>query len=517
MNTEIKNLIIERGSIKAALTRLQNFFRENAANTSVGSLRKRLTANAPLYDRFNATQTQIETLVAGSDTEDAHALERETFESTYFDLVDEIETHIERLSTTQRREIAGIPGSGSAGSGSTVNVKLPTIQLPTFSGNYSDWLKFRDSFISLVHENEILSDVQRFHYLNSSLKGSAARVIQSLGVSEANYKLAWELLNARYENSTALKRHHVTALLDLKPVQKQSESALRDFLDDATNHRTALRALGEAVDTWDTLIIPLLSRKLDIISIREWERRISPYTEMATFAQFSAFLEERAKYLGHVSVAPQVVAPRVEQRLYTTGQAGSRKYGTATSHVVNSSTCPACHASHALYQCERFKKLEANRKTKIVQEGQLCYNCLESGHRVKSCTRSRCKHCTRKHHSLLHRSDIHSTQSGVEGSSEQTEDTSVTTQHLVANVSSHPVDWMVLATAIVFVRDNTGRNHRCRALLDSGSQANFITTEFCNRLGVKQLPIETTVAGLGRAINSIQGRVTLPIYSTYNK
>ncbi|XP_017796389.1 PREDICTED: uncharacterized protein LOC108577710 [Habropoda laboriosa] len=453
MNAEIKNLIIERGLVKAALTRLQNFFRENAAHTSAGSLKKRLTANASLYDRFNAIQTQIETLVAGSDIEDAHALERETFESTYFDLIDEIETHIERSSTTQRREIAGSPGTGSAVSGSTVNVKLPTIQLPTFSGNYSDWLKFRDSFVSLVHENETLSDVQRFHYPNSSLKGSAARVIQSLGVSEANYKLTWELLNSRYENSTALKRHHVTALLDLKSIQKQSESALRDFLDDATNHRTALRALGEVVDTWDALIIPLLSRKLDIISIREWERRISPYTEMATFAQFSTFLEERAKYLEHVSVAPQVVAPRVDQRF---GQAGSRKYGIATSHVINSSTCPACHASHALYQCEKFKKLEANRKTKIVQEAQLCYNCLESGHRVKSCTQSRCKHCTRKHHSLLHRSDLHSTQSGVVNNSKQTEDESVTTQ-LVSNVSSHPVDWMVLATAIVFVRDNKGK------------------------------------------------------------
>ncbi|KOC60081.1 hypothetical protein WH47_09452 [Habropoda laboriosa] len=134
--------------------------------------------------------------------------------------------------------------SGSSRSYGTPCIILPAIQLPTFSGNYSDWLKFRDSFISFVHENEVLSNVQRFHYLNSSLKGSVVRVIQSLGVSEANYKLAWELLNSRYENLTALKRHRVTALLDLKAIQKQSEPALRDFSHDATNHRTTLRALG---------------------------------------------------------------------------------------------------------------------------------------------------------------------------------------------------------------------------------------------------------------------------------
>ncbi|CAL7932860.1 unnamed protein product [Xylocopa violacea] len=446
MNSELKSLIAERGTIKAALTRLQTFFRENASTTKVGALQKRLAANTSHYQRFNSIQTRIEMLVAGSELEEAHALDRENFETTYFDLIDEIETFIEASKSSQHRNMSS-PSACSAASGTANGLKLPTIQLPSFDGNCSDWLKFRDSFVSLVHDNDVLSDVQRFHYLNSSLRGPAARIIQSLGVSEANYKLAWELLNSRYKNSTTLKRHHANALLDLKPIQRQSETTLREFLDDATNHRLALTTLGESVDKADFLIIPLLSRKLDSVTFREWERRISPHSEMPTYEQFSVFLEERARYLSNIAVNGQVTVPKVDQR---PGNSGSRKYNV-TAHVINSKTCPVCDAKHALFQCEKFKTLEALQKTKVVQDAQICFNCLEPGHRVKACTRTRCKICDKKHHSLLHRPDIHPSRPMNSCVSSKEE-----SPPCVAHASNNLVDCTILPTAIVHVRGNNG-------------------------------------------------------------
>ncbi|XP_076391767.1 uncharacterized protein LOC143265171 [Megachile rotundata] len=512
---EFKSLVVERGSIKAALTRLQKFFKDNAGVTTVGSLRKRLAANIVLYEKFNSVQTRIEILVANSEAAASHAAERETFETSYFDLVDAIETHIAKLEGPQRAEANISPVACSAISGAAINVRLPTIQLPSFDGNYSHWLRFRDSFISLVHQNETLSDVQRFHYLNSSLKGAVSRVIHSLGVSEANYKLAWQLLNSRYENSTALKRHHVTALLDLVPIQKQSEGALREFLDDATNHRIALKALGESVDSWDTLIIPLLSRKLDSVSVREWERRISSQSQMPTFTQFSEFLEERAKYLGNISTnAQQVPTQRFDQR---TRAAGNQRVNPVSSHIVNTGACPVCKGIHAIYHCDKFKSLEPLKKTKIVQEAQVCYNCLQSGHRVKACTRSQCRICGRKHHSLLHRDDIHTVKPTNPTGSVTTEVEPTEPQPLVSHVSSKPQTYTILSTAIVYVTDYKGQSHKCRVLLDSGSQANFITSEFCNRIGIRPKLVESTVTGLGKAINSIKGKANIRIQSRYNK
>ncbi|XP_076384534.1 uncharacterized protein LOC143263460, partial [Megalopta genalis] len=325
-------------------------------------------------------QTRIEILVAGTDAEAAHAIEREEFETAYFHLIDKVEIVIARATPEQSRITTNSPISAQTAD-TAINVRLPTLQLPSFDGNYSDWVKFKDTFTSVIHENNSLTDIQRFHYLNTSLKGVAACVIQALGMSGTNYRHAWELLKSRYEDSTSLKRHHVNSLLDLKSIQRESDITLREFLDEATNHRIALMSLGESVETWDTMLVPLLSRKLGQVSMREWERRIISQSEMPTFGQLSAFIEERSKYLANIAVSVQKKATR-------------------------------------------------------LQENQ--------------------------------------------------------------------------------IRENP-QYSQLTVLSDSGSQANFITTEFCKRLGIKPTAISSTVTGLGRAVNSIEGRATLTIHSRYNK
>lgn len=498
MAEDLKSLIVDRGLIKAALTRFKTFARNSASITPVNQLKKRLETNIGLYDKFDRLQMQIEKLVAGTDTEEVHATEREEFETAYFEVVDEVETYIAQFTPNQNRISTASPTSTQAIDNI---VRLPTLQLPSFDGNYSEWLKFKDTFTSVIHENNSLTDIQRFHYLNTSLKGVAARVIQELGVSEKNYKQAWELLKLRYEDSTTLKRHHVNSLFDLKSVQKQSEITLREFIDDATNHRLALRSLGEPVETWDTILVTLLSRKLDQMSIREWEKRIVSQKTMPTFNQFSAFIEERSRYLANIAVNTPAIAPRVDQRPRTNN---SPRYQVA-SHVVNSTECPVCKANHAIYQCNEFRNSDHSQKTKIVQEARLCFNCLSSGHLVKACTWSHCRQCGRKHHSLLHNPEIIPLRES---------DAITAESEIVANVTN-VIGHTVLPTAIVYIRDEKGQPQKCRVLLDSGSQANFITTEFCQRLGIKPTAIKSTVTGLGRAVKSIQGRASVTIHSRY--
>ncbi|XP_076230267.1 uncharacterized protein LOC143176322 [Nomia melanderi] len=511
MEGDLRSLISERGTVKAALTRFRNFFRDSANTTAIGSLKKRLEANTQLFDNFNKIQTKIEMIVIGTDAETAHTSEREAFETAYFDLIDEVETHIEKFNVRNRRET---PVSPATTSNSIINVRLPTMQLPLFDGNYSDWIKFRDTFTALIHENETLSDVQRFHYLNSSVKGAAARVIQSLGISEANYNLAWDLLRSRYENSTNLKRHHVNSIIDLKSVHKQTEVALREFIDDITSHRNALRSLGDQVDSWDTFLIPLLSRKLDLVSGREWERKIASNTKMSSFAEFSEFIEERAKYLGNIASSNQLTSQRFDQRIKLPG---SQRVNAVTSHIIHTNSCPVCKGTHSMYHCDKFKALDPDNKTQIVKEARVCYNCLQSGHRVKECTRSHCKICGKKHHSLLHRDDIHSVKSVNSNCNTSTNLESVKTQPLVTHIARESAMCTMLSTAVVYISDHKGQFHKCRVLLDSGSQANFITSEFCKRIGIRTKPIESIVTGLGRALNSIKGKTTVKIHSKFNK
>ncbi|XP_076382761.1 uncharacterized protein LOC143260621 [Megalopta genalis] len=406
MAEDLKPLMIERGTVKAALTRFKTFICKFATTTSVGSLKKRLDANVCPLDNFNRVQTRIEILVAGTDAEAAHAIEREEFESAYFDLIDQVEIVIARATPEQSRITTNSPISAQT--------------------------------------------------TDTAINGVAARVIQALGVSGTNYRHAWELLKSRYEDSTSLKRHHVNSLLDLKSIQRESDITLREFLDEATNHRIALMSLGESVETWDTMLVPLLSRKLGQVSMKEWERRIISQSEMPTFGQLSAFIEERSKYLSNIAVSVQVAAPRVDQR--PRGTNNTPRYNYIASHVVNSAGCPACKANHAIYNCEKFKNSDLNTKTKIVQEARLCFNCLSSGHRVRACTRSHCKQCGRKHHSLLHNSEFKRAEEGyaATGESDSREPPVLTAN--VANTIGHAV----LSTAIVYVKDKGYQSHKCR-------------------------------------------------------
>lgn len=80
---------------------------------------------------------------------------------------------------SNKRGQAGLSLHSSEKNQIDINVtqfKLPTINLPSFSGNNEDWLSFSDSFQSLIHKNETLSDIQKLHYLKSSSKDESSQV-----------------------------------------------------------------------------------------------------------------------------------------------------------------------------------------------------------------------------------------------------------------------------------------------------------------------------------------------------
>jgi len=60
--------------------------------------------------------------------------------------------------------------------GASINraLTLPKIELPKFDGSAVQWCTFRDMFLSAVHTNSDLKDVERFHYLIAGLSGPSS-------------------------------------------------------------------------------------------------------------------------------------------------------------------------------------------------------------------------------------------------------------------------------------------------------------------------------------------------------
>lgn len=105
-------------------------------------------------------------------------------ESAYETFADERAKFIDELDAlVEERNAASAPGQQATVTGiiPTQPVhKLPSISLPTFSGNYNEWTSFKDRFTSLISRYEGLADIDRFEYLMSCVTGEAKGYIQSL-------------------------------------------------------------------------------------------------------------------------------------------------------------------------------------------------------------------------------------------------------------------------------------------------------------------------------------------------
>ena len=76
-------------------------------------------------------------------------------------------------------------------------VKLPKLSLSHFSGNVTKWTTFWDSFESTVHNNDDLTDIDKFNYLRSLLDRTAYEATSGLTLSSANYREAIDVLHAQ--------------------------------------------------------------------------------------------------------------------------------------------------------------------------------------------------------------------------------------------------------------------------------------------------------------------------------
>lgn len=179
-------------------------------------------------------------------------------------------------------------------------IKLPIIKLPSFDGNYIMWLEYRDTFESLIYNRESIPDIKKFHYLRSSLEGSAALIIKYIEFS-SQYQVAWDLLCQRYNNKKILINNHLKALFRLEQITKESHRSLRNLIDIITKNLRALETLGQPVKSWDTILIYMVSSKLDPISNNKWEVH-NNLSDLPLLSDFIDFLRNRADILGTMQV-----------------------------------------------------------------------------------------------------------------------------------------------------------------------------------------------------------------------
>ena len=128
------------------------------------------------------------------------------------------------------------------------------------------------------------------------------------------------------------------------------------------------------------------------------------------------------------------------------------------------------------------KSLSPAEKLSLVEENDLCFNCLRSGHRIQSCkSPNSCfkSDCSKKHHTTLH--DSFSKQSDT---SINQDNTSGGVKKVAGGMSTYSNE-VYLQIVPVQIADANGKMVKTYALLDTGSQSTLVRDDLAVQLQLK--------------------------------
>jgi len=492
---------VEKRNITIATTWLNSVDKDLV---TVIQLKNRRSVIEGYFQKFEEYQGNIEDACADDAELAIQVGERDDFETKYLDLISKLDTIIDEKTPTQ-----ATAASCSHSASSHHKVNLPRMDLPIFHGNYEDWIEFRDLFVASIDSNASLSNGQRLQYLKSSLKGEAAGLIKTLSISDANYDEAWKILTERYDNKREIIHSLLKRLFNQHHLTNESVTGLKQLLDTTKECLGTLAVLARPVEHWDDVIVYFVVERMDPETRKQWAFRPEE-TDMPKLSDLYTFMEQRIRALKASIVSDSnekhVNLPNPRRR--------------ATSNFSSFNKCLLCKGDHFLFKCKTFSTMNISDRYELVKKHNMCYNCLRTDHRINDCkSQSKCRTCQRKHHSLLHKErqgTPMTTHEGVPPSNQEsgaTRSANPTFSGYGGGASTN----VLLATAIVSVRDNEGNSHPVRVLLDTGSEASFISEKCVTSLSLQRRRSEVVVTGISSSSGGVtKGEVDVKLQSCIN-
>ncbi|KRX18468.1 hypothetical protein T07_15037 [Trichinella nelsoni] len=284
-----------------------------------------------------------------------------------------------------------------------VKERLPELKMPVFSGKVLEFPAFWDRFQGCVHSRTDLDDASKFSYLPSSLSGEALAAVERIPSSDANYSHAMELLQIRFGRTDAIVREHVKAIWNAKPCTDSGDS-IQALVDEINRHLRCLTALGKNPSTGEMTaneaFLPFLAEKFPEEIRLAWDIHVQSVSGMkGDLPEFLDFAQVRAAAKRAAAASSggrglvkqddpkqQEPAPGRRER-HRTPQTGKRaaKAATTVLHAAANSSCPVCKGDHDVASCEEFLQADAHTRSRMASRSKLCFRCLQSGHRAKTC------------------------------------------------------------------------------------------------------------------------------------
>ncbi|XP_077289894.1 uncharacterized protein LOC143913779 [Arctopsyche grandis] len=373
--------------------------------------------------------------------------------------------------------------------------KLPTLTIPTFQGDPSEWQSFQQAFKNIIGNKTEYSNVTKLQYLHQSLIGPALAAVSGLDISSDNYEIAWSILDKQYNLPRLNLKTRINSLCDLKLITRESHIELRNLLNQVTVCIKNIESLGYAREILDPWVTCLVLRKLPFNIVRDWEISLVS-REMPPYESLETFLQNRCNVLqSTASVTTVKEFPHSRQRIMRTHVANKNP-----SSKVNA--CAFCRNNHFIGKCDKFKAKSSMERNEFVKSNNMCFKCLNSSHKITNCKSNyNCLRCKQNHHTLLHQDDTFSSNNTGRKS-----------------INAHSTHFsqreIILPTVQVDIITSNGTVVKGRTLLDSGSQVNYVTTSFAKKNNFKLEKISQKIVGIANQESSIRHITKVTIRSS---
>ncbi|XP_055589857.1 uncharacterized protein LOC129742036 [Uranotaenia lowii] len=489
---------------------------------SASSIEVRLEKLDGLWESFNETIIAIISHEEYCAQDDAYENERLEFSDKFYHAKSFL---MEKMKMKQ--ELSGHDQSARANETvahhSLDHVRLPQIKLQTFNGDIDEWLSFRDLFTSLIHWKTDLPEVEKFHYLKGCLQGEPKNLIDSLQITRANYQIAWDTLLRRYNNNKHLKKRQVLSLFILPTLNKENASELHLLFESFERIIQTLDQIVQPTEYKDLLLVNLLTSRLDSTTRRGWEEQSSS-NEQDTIKELLEFLQRRIRVLE--ALPTKQTEPRGPQQVNNPSRPRLLPRISHNAVQFSGKQCVACNAHHPLYTCSTFQRLKVADREALIRSHALCRNCFRSGHQAKDCqSKFSCRYCKARHHSMVcFKSDGEARQASREQPRRreeaeglhviQNQTANLAASDSTANTASQRFSSQVqLATAVILLQDDEGNQFPARALLDSGSESNFLSERMNQLLQVPRQKVEISILGIGQTGTRVRQKVNAIVRS----
>ena len=414
-------------------------------------------------------------------------------------LLGSIVPHVRRIIRKHDEEHAEVESHASSGSG-TVSIPHATaspykppsslrLSLPTFSGDILDWKDFWRIFSSIIDKESSLTDAEKICHLTAAMQSKESKelVQRAAGSTDVYAEVVQELVK-RYDKCKVVYLHHVGRILG-KDTVHYTRRSLRESMEFIKRHKQGLeRNQGPSLENF---LAAFMELRMDDECKSHWGVFSAKTKLPPTLDQVCEFLEERMDTL------PEETTSRKTPKTNTSTKAPPFRGQDASRPAVfqakekATEACAVCgDKSHSIYQCPSFKDVDLDKRTSLVRQQRLCFNCLSPGHHCRACpSRKSCRACNKRHHTLLHRTiemqDATPEQSGDHAAL-------ITSRKKVSKPKAVIIPRTVLATVTA-----GSRSQKARAQLDSGATISLVTSKLAQALKARPIPCHTEITGVG--------------------